>query len=214
MDLQQSEPTQPSNLPSSSPRFDSFRRRARGVSGTILLLVAAPLLALFLTAHVFQPYEVDGQSMETTLQNTDRLIVFKLPKTISNIFSGDYAPARHDIIVFDRPKQLSAPESTQHLIKRVIALPGERVVVKDGRVTVYNEANPSGFDPDKGQEYSNDIVSTRGNVDITVGKNEFFVLGDNRDNSSDSRIFGTIQNSIIVGQATLRFIPINSMQRL
>lgn len=185
----------------------------KSISSTLALLVAAPLLALFLTAHVFQPYEVDGRSMETTLQHSDRLIVFKLPKTMANLFRGDYQPNRWDIVVFDKPRRLSAPESTKHLIKRVIGLPGERVTIKDGLVTIYNKDLPEGFNPDLGQEYYKSISSTSGNVDITVGQKEIFVLGDNRSNSSDSRVFGSIPDSIIVGRATARFIPIDTMQR-
>lgn len=213
------------NKPAPAPASDSsmdneprdksnWLHNIKRISGTLLLVVAAPLLALFLTAHVFQPYEVDGQSMETTLQHSDRLIVYKLPKTMANLTNKSYIPSRWDVIVFDRPPQLSAPESTQHLIKRVIGLPGERVQVKDGKVTVYNKDNPEGFNPDLNQEYAGDIVSTGGVVDITVGPNEVFVLGDNRGNSSDSRIFGPIPASIIVGHATLRFVPVNNMRRL
>lgn len=198
-----------------NPKMALFKKIVHSLTGTLGLIIAAPLLALFLTAHVFQPYEVDGQSMETTLQNTDRLIVFKLPKTWANITSGDYRPARWDVIVFDRPKTLNAPESTEHLIKRVIGLPGERVTVNEGKVTIYNKDHPDGFNPDEGKSYADDIVTTPGrNIDFTVGKNEVFVLGDNRTNSTDSRIFGPIDVDTIVGQAIARFLPINAMKQL
>ncbi len=193
---------------------NSSRKRFGSISGTLILLVAAPLLAVLITSHVFHSYEVDGQSMETTLQNGDRLIVNKLPKTIANITGSTYMPSRRDIIVFNRPAEIAAPNSVKHLIKRVIALPGERVVVKDGRVTVFNAETPDGFNPDEDQEYSKDIIRTPGSVDITVGQGEVFVMGDNRTNSSDSRVFGTINTSTIVGNATIRFIPIGSMRRL
>lgn len=189
-------------------------RSVKSILSTVGLLLIAPFLALFMTAHIFQPYQVDGQSMETTLQNGDRLIVYKLPVTLSNIMNNDYTPNRWDIVVFDKPKELNAPDSTKHLIKRVIGLPGERVVVSDGIVTVYNKDMPDGFNPDSGKEYSNDIVSTSGNVDITVGRNEIFVLGDNRDNSSDSRIFGSISTDLLVGRASSRFLPVNAMKKL
>ena len=124
------QPNQPL-FPEKPSLISTYRKKLKGVSGTVSLLIAAPLLALFLTAHVFQPYEVDGASMETTLQNADRLIVFKLPRTLANITGGEYTPDRWDVIVFDKPKRLSAPESTQHPIKRVIGLPGERVVIRE-----------------------------------------------------------------------------------
>lgn len=197
-----------------NPKLVLFKKILHHLSGTLGLIIAAPLLALFLTAHVFQPYEVDGASMETTLQNTDRLIVFKLPKTWANLTSGDYRPNRGDVIVFDRPKQLGGSSSTEHLIKRVIGLAGERVVVQNGSVTIYNAQNPDGFNPDEGQEYAQDILTTPGQVDITVGRGEVFVLGDNRTNSTDSRVFGAISDSIITGKATARFIPLNAMKKL
>ena len=206
----------PNPVPMESPmerRVTSRKKGFRHISSTVVLLVAAPLLALFITAHVFHSYEVDGLSMSTTLQHGDRLIVNKLSKTISNLKGSVYMPSRGDIIVFDRPRQISAPNSVKHLIKRVIALPGERVTVRDGKVTVYNIDQPNGFDPDKDKEYSEDIVTTHGNVDVTVSLGEVFVMGDNRTNSSDSRVFGPINTSTIVGDATLRFIPTSKMRR-
>lgn len=212
---QSSPPSYPTTTPPHPERKnESLKNKIKSVSSTLLLIIIAPLLALFLTAHVFQPYEVDGTSMETTLQNADRLIVYKLPKTFANLTNGKFIPNRWDVVVFDRPKSLNAPDSTEHLIKRVIGLPGERVLVQNGTVTVYNEEFPEGFNPDSDKEYSRDILSTNGSVDITVGSEEIFVLGDNRSNSSDSRVFGAIQSRDIVGRATARFIPINAMKKL
>lgn len=188
--------------------------RLKSISSTILLIISAPLLAIFITSHVFHSYEVDGASMETTLQSGDRLIVYKLPKTLANVRKTDFTPNRYDIIVFDRPKSAAAPSSVKHLIKRVIGLPGERVTVKDGVVTVYNKENPEGFNPDSGQEYSSGFDTTPRNADVTVGEAEVFVLGDNRGNSTDSRDLGTIPDSLIVGKATIRFVPVDNMKRL
>lgn len=118
-------------------------------------------------------------------------------------------------MVFDKPASLSsASGDVDHLIKRVIGLPGERVVLHDGHYTVYNETNPDGFDPDKDQEYAKDILTTPGKVDITVGAGEIFVSGDNRMNSLDSRNFGAINASSVTGIATIRFVPVNAFKRL
>ena len=192
----------------------AFFAAMKSISGTLALFIIAPIFALFLTAHVFQPYEVDGASMETTLQNADRLIVYKLPKTLSNLTGNELSLNRWDVIVFDRPTDLSAPESTEHLIKRVIALPGERVKINNGKVVVFNQENPDGFNPDQGQSYTDGFSTTSGTVDITVGQGEVFVLGDNRENSTDSRVFGSIPKDIVVGRATARFVPINAMKQL
>jgi len=153
--------------------------------------------------------------METTLQNGDRLIVQKLSKNWSAIRGKDYIPRRGEIVVFSKPVFLSnTSDNVDHLIKRVIGLPGERVVVRDGKYTVYNVEFPDGFDPDKGQEYAKDILTTPGDVDITVGSKEVFVSGDNRSNSLDSRSFGAINASSITGVATIRFVPVNAFERL
>jgi signal peptidase I len=98
-------------------------------------LIAAPIIAIFLTTFIFQSYEVDGPSMETTLENHDRLIVLKVPKTIARLTNSHYIPNRNDIIIF----KTSAIQdgslddgSEKQLVKRVIGLPGDRVVVKNG----------------------------------------------------------------------------------
>src|SRR5690606_34116933 len=101
----------------------------------------------------------------------------------------------------------------RQLVKRVIALPGERVLVRDGVVKVYNEEHPEGFNPDKDTDYEQDIDPiTPGYIDLTVKPGEIFVLGDNRDNSSDSRTFGTIQSKEIVGELALRIYPFSDFR--
>ena len=195
---------------SGSPR-PSKKERYKSILSTILILLAAPLVALALTAYVFQSYEVDGPSMETTLQDNDRLIVLKLSKNISRLKKRVYLPARWDIIVFNRPATANSEE--RQLIKRVIGLPGERVVVRDGFVTVYNKEQPNGFNPDDNPEYSNTIEDTQGNIDLTVPENEVFVFGDNRNNSLDSRSFGTIPANDIVGRLVLRIFPFNKIDK-
>ncbi len=211
------ESTQPkgySQKPAPQKNKKSGRERLKNISSTVLLIVSAPLLAIFITSHVFHSYEVDGASMETTLQSGDRLIVYKLPKTIANIRKIDFTPNRYDIIVFDRPKSTAAPSSVKHLIKRVIGLPGERVTVKDGVVTVYNQEHPEGFNPDSGKDYSSGFDKTPRSADVTIGEGEVFVLGDNRGNSTDSRDLGPIPDALIVGKATIRFVPVDNMDRL
>jgi signal peptidase I len=148
------------------------------------------------------------------LQNGDRLIVQKLSKNWSRIRGKDYIPQRYEIVVFDKPTFVSSSGKVDHLIKRVIALPGERVVVKDGAITVFNNENLNGFNPDANQEYAKDITSSQGNVDITVGAGEIFVMGDNRNNSLDSRSFGAVSTNFITGIATLRFMPVSNFERL
>jgi signal peptidase I len=196
----------PPTLPEESPEEEK-REGIRSILSTIAILIIAPVIALLLTAFVFQSYEVDGPSMETTLQNRDRLIVYKLPKTIARLTGHQYLPNRGDIVIFNRRDSLEfGTDSTRQLIKRVIALPGERLVVKDGRITVYNQAHPAGFHPDDAP-YGKVITTTAGDIDLTVPQNQIFVCGDNRPQSLDSRSFGPVPTSDLVGKLILRLYP-------
>ncbi|MGH7156497.1 MAG: signal peptidase I [Candidatus Saccharimonadales bacterium] len=184
----------------------------RGVVSTIGLLVSAFLIAILLNTFVIQSYQVDGQSMEPTLQNDDRLIVNKVPRTIARIDGHQYVPKRGDIIIFN---QVGLPGfvGQKQLIKRVIGLPGERVVVAAGKITIYNNNNPNGFNPDTTGDYRITAPTTIGNVDVTLQKDELFVCGDNRGNSEDSRYFGPINTNAIVAKLVLRILPLNQAQK-
>jgi len=150
--------------------------------------------------------------METTLQHRDRLIVLKLGKTWSKIRGEPYMPKRGEIIVFAQRSEFDSSSSTEkQLIKRVIGLPGDRVVVENNNIVIYNAQHPEGFNPDLEGNHAVVIKDTPGKVDVTVGENEVFVCGDNRSNSLDSRIFGTIKSSSIVGKLALRIFPLSKV---
>lgn len=153
--------------------------------------------------------------MQQTLHNNDRLIVWKLPRTWSRITGHQYVPKRGDVIVFTEGG-LSAygQENTKQLIKRVIGLPGDRVVVANGTITIFNKQHPDGFQPDKTLPYHKQITEvTTGNIDITLGNNQVFVCGDNRTDSLDSRVFGPIDTSSIVGKLAIRILPLDDIER-
>jgi signal peptidase I len=184
------------------------------VLSTIMVLVLAPLIAIFLTMFVFQSYQVDGPSMETTLHNNDRLIVWKLPRTWAKITKHDYIPKRGDVVVFtDARLGQFGQDPDKQLIKRVIGLPGEKVTVKNGSVTVYNKEHPKGFNPDKTLPYGSVIPVTTQEGSWDIGEGQVFVMGDNRGNSLDSRLFGPIEAHDIIGKLVVRVLPINTMKR-
>lgn len=187
----------------------------RSVLSTIALLLIAPLIAIFLVTFVFQSYEVDGQSMETTLQNGDRLIVLKLPRTMAKLSRHAYTPHRGDIIIFNlHPSQDSGGEERQ-LIKRVIGLPGEHITMdEEGKITITNSDHPHGFSPDQTMAYGAVIKPSPGDrkIDYTIPEGQIFVCGDNRNNSRDSRYFGPISTSDVVGKLGLRIYPFNKTQ--
>jgi signal peptidase I len=181
----------------------------RDVLSIFGVLGSALVLAFCLITFVFQSYQVDGPSMQSTLENSDHLIVWKVPRTIANITHHQYVPKRGDIIVFNESGINGG--GNKQLIKRVIGLPGERVVFSGTDVTVYNKDNPDGFNPDKTLGYGKGLINQNpSNNDVTLGPSELFVSGDHRDNSLDSRIFGPIQTSQIVGKLVLRVLPLNT----
>ena len=204
------EPTVPEPQVVGSETNQSSHQGLRDALSIITVLLAALILAWGLISFVFQSYQVDGPSMQTTLQNSDHLVVWKVPRTLARITGHAYVPNRGDIIVFNEPGLADYGQgSNKQLIKRVIGLPGERVVVKDGSITIYNKQHPNGFDPDKTLPYGKVIPTTSGNIDLTLGANQIFVCGDNRPDSLDSRVFGPVDVNNVVGKLVLRVLPLN-----
>lgn len=184
---------------------------------TIGILLLAPLIAILLTVFVFQSYQVDGPSMQNTLHNNDRLIVWKLPRTWARITHHQYIPKRGDIIILTESglSNYGDTQDTKQLVKRVIGLPGDHIVIKDHHITIYNQQHPNGFDPDKtlpyGKEFS--IPPTDNNLDVTLSSTQLFVCGDNRPDSLDSRIFGPIETNQVVGKLIARIYPFSDIEK-
>ena len=182
---------------------------------TIAILVAAVVVAYLMIFFVFRSYQVEGPSMQPTLHNGDKLIIWKVPKTWAEITGNAYIPPRGSIIVFKESGLAQFGQSnTKQLIKRVIGLPGDTVVVGHGVYTIYDKNHPHGFDPDKTLPYGKTfhVPVTTGNETVHLGKNQLFVSGDNRTDSLDSRDFGPINASQIVGRLVLRIWPLNRIR--
>ena len=203
--------------PNPKRRYPTRRNRGEGIKSifsTLAILLVAPLIAVFLTVFVFQSYQVDGESMETTLSHNDRLVVWKMPKTWSRITGHAYIPNRGDIIVFTESSLAQfGQDPGKQLIKRIVGLPGERVVVQNGTLTVYNDDQPDGFEPDAELPYGDVIKDTPMDGEWTVGEDQVFVVGDNRSNSLDSRTFGPINAGNIVGKLAVRVLPLNEVKK-
>jgi len=196
-------------------KIQGSRFRFTDFLSTFLVVVVALVLALALITYVFQSYQVDGPSMENTLQNNDRLIVWKVARSWARVTDHPYIPNRGDIIVFTESGLAAYGQTnTKQLIKRVIGLPGDRVIIKNGEITIYNKAYPKGFDPDTTLPYgkTHSLPYTAGNIDITLGKNQIFVCGDNRTDSLDSRIFGPVNVNSIIGKLVLRIYPFSDFK--
>jgi signal peptidase I len=171
----------------------------------------AAIFAIGLVSWVARSYTVHGISMEPTLHSGDVILTNKVGPTIANITGKPFVPARNSLVVFTNPFY-NQGDPDMFIVKRVVGLPGDRVVVHDGRITVYNSDHSSGFNPDDG--VTGPQGSTSGNVDRTVPDGELFVAGDNRigKNSLDSRNgMSTVPLRDVQGVVVWRFWPLNQM---
>mgnify|MGYP001601673627 CR=1 FL=1 len=158
----------------------------------VKISIIAGLTISFVRYFLFKPFYVEGASMEPNFQEHEYLIIDELSYRF-------HQPRRGDTVVFRYPLN-----PAMHYLKRVIALPGDRIKIEDGVITLFNKANTEGkiFDQSfiKG-------VETKGSIDLTLKEDEFFMMGDNRDNSYDSRRFGPVKKDLIVGRVLLRGWP-------
>lgn len=192
--------------------------RYYGVGGFIMEIVKVFLLAFIIIFPVrvflFQPFFVQGASMEPNFENNQYLIVneFGYKKTVADIGNTTLFTVnpfkeiqRQTVIVFRYPKN-----PTQFFIKRVIGLPGEKIQIKDGKVTIFNAENPDGKVLDESAYLSSKVV-TNGDMVINLKKDEYFVMGDNRMFSSDSRSWGPLPEEDVIGRVLLRAWPLNQV---
>lgn len=183
------------------------RQSFKDIFSIVLFIGAVIIGAWLINSVVFRSFSVLGPSMEPTMYTNDRLIINRLPVTFEALKSRDYVPERGHVIVFRNPN-FHYVNTDEYIVKRVIGLPGDRVVVRDGEVTVYNSDHPDGLDP---YAEANIVdVPVVGEVDQTVSVGEIFVIGDNRggQESLDSRNgLGTVPLNDIVGPVALRIYP-------
>lgn len=145
---------------------------------------------------LIQPFYVKGASMEPNFYDSEYLIIDEMSYRFRD-------PMRGEIVVFRYPR-----DPSQFFIKRVVALPGETVEITDGNVLIYNEEHPNGMllkEDYLGGEQTN------GKERVTLGGDEYFVLGDNRDSSLDSRSFGTLDRDNLIGRVWVRGLPLSRM---
>ena len=161
----------------------------------LISIVIAVVLAFFIREFIVELYIVDGPSMRPTLQSQQRLVVNKFIYRFR-------APEKGEILVFQYPR-----DPSRDFIKRVIAVPGDTVEIKDGRVLVNDQVLSEDYILEK----------TRGDYPkSTVPQGTVFVMGDNRNNSEDSRFadVGFVPDALIKGKAVLVFWPVADMKSL
>lgn len=165
---------------------------------TIRVVIVSLIIIFVVRSFVIQPFFVKGSSMEPNFEDGDYLIVNEIGYRISE-------PKRGDVIIFRYPN-----DPSEYFIKRIIGLPGETVQIDNGKVKIFNAEHPEGFLLDEGT-YLADSVITAGSDLEELGGAEYYVLGDNRGASSDSRRWGVLDKNYIIGKAWVRAWPFDSM---
>lgn len=174
------------------------QNKIKDILGLILYCIVVVAIMFLVIKYVGQRTVVIGDSMESTLQDGDNLITDKLTYHFVD-------PKRYDIVVFPFKDNTS-----QLLIKRIIGMPGETVQIIDGKIHI------NGYELD--EDYGNAVMESAGlaSEPITLGNDEYFVLGDNRNNSQDSRFesVGNIHRSDLIGRAWVRIWPLDGISLL
>lgn len=165
----------------------------------VKIIIISLAIILPVRYYLIQPFIVKGSSMEPNFFDGDYLIINEIGYRLEE-------PKRGDVVVFRYPK-----DKTQYYIKRIIGLPRETVEIKDGVIKIFN------FDYEDGLELKEPYLVTAitpGNVKVEVLEDSYFVLGDNRFASSDSRIWGLLSRKNVIGKAWLRGWPVARAQVL
>ncbi len=176
-----------------------FKRFLKSFWGEILqVLVVAAVIVIPFRIYIAQPFMVSGPSMDSTFHDGEYLIVDQF--TYHN-----REPHRGEVIIFKYPL-----DKRLFFIKRVIALPNETIEIKDGQVKIYNADNPNGFTLTEDYIKSNSGALNFVEMKKSLGNEEYFVMGDNRGVSSDSRVWGPVKSNLIMGRPFLRLLPFKS----
>lgn len=168
-------------------------RSRRVVIEWVAVLAVAVIAAVLIRAFVLEPFFIPSGSMEPTLQVGDRVLVNKLSYDLHSIHRGD-------VVVFKKPPNDFTP-GIKDLIKRVIGLPGETISGQDGAVFINGHRLKEPWLP-KG-------LTTAPFPAVQIPRGDYFVMGDNRGDSADSRVIGPIKGSLIVGRAFIKVWPVS-----
>ena len=160
---------------------------------TVKVVVFSLAIIIPIRYFLIQPFYVKGASMEPNFFDHEYLVIDEISYRLGEVKRGD-------VVVFKYPN-----DPRQYFIKRVIGLPGETIQIKDGKIFIINKDRPEGLLLNESGYLPN--THTQGQVDAELAPGEYYVLGDNRPNSYDSRRFGAINKASIVGRAIIRGWP-------
>lgn len=173
------------------------RSGARNFAEWVVIIGAALVVAIVIKSFVFQAFYIPSESMEPTLRPGDRVLVNKVSYDLHSIHRGD-------IVVFKRPPNEAGDPTIKDLIKRVIGTPGDTIEARsDGKVYINGKRLNESYLP------AGAVTTNLPSQQIPPG--EYFVMGDNRTNSKDSRYIGLIPGRLIVGRAFVRVWPLSSL---
>lgn len=176
-----------------SSEFLLSEQKEHPLTEIIRFSIIAILIVIPIRMFIAQPFIVSGASMDNTFHNGEYLIVDQVTYHFNT-------PTRGDIVIFRYPR-----DPSKFFIKRIIGVPGDTVHIEQNSVKIINSAYPEGFILD--EPYIKSMAPTPKPVIENLGEREYFVMGDNRDQSSDSRSWGVLQEERIVGRAFLRLFP-------
>ena len=191
----------PANQPAEVKNNKGIKRYLPAIWEFVKIAVIALIIVLPIRYFLFQPFIVSGASMAPNFATGDYLIVDEISYRFST-------PERGDVIVFNAG--FIPNYAGQRFIKRVIGLPGETVDITNGKVEIIKDGKTVALD----EKYLPAGLETIGDVNTTLGSNQYFVLGDNRQYSYDSRMWGILPKSDIIGKAFLRIFPITSLSEI
>lgn len=185
---------------------DSFGQIFRRYKHLFVSLILLMVTIFTVNTFALTTFKVDGVSMSPTFKDGSRKVLYTLPINLGRLNNNYYLPERGSIVVIKQDGNnlfdTSSVVEESYVVKRVVALPNERVVIKDGKISVYNKENPKGFEPDFEYKWISDAGGSESfSMDVTLKEGEIFVVGDNRAESIDSRYYGPILTSKVVGRA-------------
>lgn len=181
-----------SSVTSADTQKTSTEKTEHPLAEIVRFAILAIIIVVPIRMFIAQPFIVSGASMDDTFANGQYLIVDQ----VSYYFDD---PVRGDVVIFRYPR-----DPSKYFIKRVIGLPGDTVTIEDAEVTITNEDYPNGLILDEPYIKS---MATAAPMTEVLGPREYFVMGDNRDQSSDSRVWGVLQKERIIGRAWVRLYP-------
>jgi signal peptidase I len=180
------------------------------IKETLIIAFISLAIVIPIRIYIAQPFIVSGDSMNNTFVNGQYLIVDEISYKFKN-------PQRGDVVIFKIPEEAVAMSknvlgSKIYFIKRIIGLPGETVEVNGNDVTIFNEENPDGLKLVESYAFIDKLIPQKNTkVTVKLKDNEYFVMGDNRNNSSDSRYWGALQKDLIRGRPVIRLFPITKI---